>query len=397
MENLDLIPETIASCSRKLKPAFDDLFDDIEEAMLLKLIDAGKYFLKQNRRIFSRLRLSEYKKKLKLAIHAIKLGNKNSDSDHLYDLFEANLKPSKSSTNYWEKQYYWKKVAKKHRTSCFSDILATADDRANIPSTASVDTNFEQQTRLNFFYFWFKQDFIDFVILQAEQEENKFMLDDLTAWIDIQETTFITKTSDYVKVTNKLKKKWFDENLYFFSNENSPATSLEQKRIINYAGGWKNFKKGVPRNDVLQEIQRVIRSRIEATSLPLYFASEQYKNYLKELKRLAKEAEKEKRREEKLNQTTSLSSTQPDKPKRKTVVFDVDSASKMDELQFRQAIQLPATQRKFYNYLADKGDLLANDLLFYIEVQKYKDFCHDFKSRKVLKAKIDTLIDRCVG
>ena len=103
---------------------------------------------------------------------------------------------------------------------------------------------------------------------------------------------------------------------------------------------------------------------------------------------LAKEAERDRRREEKLNQTTSMSSTQPDKPKRKTVGFDVESVSKMDELQFRQAIQLPATQRKFYNYLADKGDLLANDLLFYIEVQKYKDFCHDFKLKNNIFATI---------
>ena len=59
------LQKNVAEC---INPAFDDLFDDVEEAMLLQLIRPAREFISHNRKLFSRLKLTEYKKKLQSRI-----------------------------------------------------------------------------------------------------------------------------------------------------------------------------------------------------------------------------------------------------------------------------------------------------------------------------------------
>nr|XP_055204099.1 regulator of G-protein signaling 22 isoform X11 [Gorilla gorilla gorilla] len=60
---------------------------------------------------------------------------------------------------------------------------------------------------------------------------------------------------------------------------------------------------------------------------------------------------------------------------------------------FRKALLNPVTSRQFQRFVALKGDLLENGLLFWQEVQKYKDLCHSHCDESVIQKKITTIIN----
>nr|XP_054102343.1 regulator of G-protein signaling 22 isoform X6 [Callithrix jacchus] len=68
-------------------------------------------------------------------------------------------------------------------------------------------------------------------------------------------------------------------------------------------------------------------------------------------------------------------------------------SSSCEIIAFRKALLNPVTSRQFQRFVALKGDLLENGVLFWQEVQKYKDLCHSHCDESVIQKKITTIIN----
>ncbi|XP_019498066.1 PREDICTED: regulator of G-protein signaling 22 isoform X1 [Hipposideros armiger] len=68
-------------------------------------------------------------------------------------------------------------------------------------------------------------------------------------------------------------------------------------------------------------------------------------------------------------------------------------SSSSEIIAFRKALLNPVTARQFQRFVALKGDLLENGVLFWQEVQKYKDLCHSHCDESIIHKKIMTIIN----
>ncbi|XP_041707648.2 regulator of G-protein signaling 22-like [Coregonus clupeaformis] len=61
-------------------------------------------------------------------------------------------------------------------------------------------------------------------------------------------------------------------------------------------------------------------------------------------------------------------------------------------LALRRALLNPITCHQFRRFVSLKGDFLENDILFWLEVQRYKDLCHSHCLEAVVQDKVSTII-----
>ncbi|KFP77561.1 Regulator of G-protein signaling 22, partial [Acanthisitta chloris] len=68
-------------------------------------------------------------------------------------------------------------------------------------------------------------------------------------------------------------------------------------------------------------------------------------------------------------------------------------SSSSEIIAFRKALMDPVTANQFQLFVSLKGDLLGNGVLFWQEVQKYKDLCHSHCSDALVQKKITAIIN----
>ncbi|KAF3840417.1 hypothetical protein F7725_019134 [Dissostichus mawsoni] len=68
-------------------------------------------------------------------------------------------------------------------------------------------------------------------------------------------------------------------------------------------------------------------------------------------------------------------------------------SSSKEILLFRQILLHPDTCMQFQHFVSLKGDFLENDVLFWLEVQRYKDLCHSHSDEATIQQKISTIIN----
>ncbi|KGL98713.1 Regulator of G-protein signaling 22, partial [Charadrius vociferus] len=68
-------------------------------------------------------------------------------------------------------------------------------------------------------------------------------------------------------------------------------------------------------------------------------------------------------------------------------------SSSSEIIAFRKALLNPVTANQFQRFVSLKGDLLENGVLFWQEVQKYKDLCHSHCDDATVQKKITAIID----
>ncbi|KFQ80141.1 Regulator of G-protein signaling 22, partial [Phaethon lepturus] len=68
-------------------------------------------------------------------------------------------------------------------------------------------------------------------------------------------------------------------------------------------------------------------------------------------------------------------------------------SSSSEIIAFRKALLNPVTANQFQRFVSLKGDLLGNGVLFWQEVQKYKDLCHSHCDDATVQKKITAIID----
>ncbi|KAM4633846.1 regulator of G-protein signaling 22 [Polymixia lowei] len=168
-------------------------------------------------------------------------------------------------------------------------------------------------------------------------------------------------------------------NRKYFFGPGSPASTEQQKDIMHLAGGLDRLKHECLSSPVVVEIQSIVRSHIEKTWLPLFLATaeftERQKHKLRSADRLSEQFYRRQRKRREAWKTEGLW-----------------MSSSKEILVFRRVLLNPVTCQQFQHFVSLKGDFLENDVLFWLEVQRYKDLCHSHSDEATIQKKISTII-----
>ncbi|KAK2179665.1 hypothetical protein NP493_479g02001 [Ridgeia piscesae] len=203
---------------------------------------------------------------------------------------------------------------------------------------------------------------------------------DLNCWLDIESYRRTSYAEEKIRdeKARDIQTKYLNKK-YFFG-PNSPAGKITQAKVISMAGGWGKLLDATVPPATLLEAQKYVRHRLENKWLPLFLATSRF-------------AERQ-RPETGLDNITEDLLIQ--KRKKSQALYKLlDSkwvSSSKDILTFRKALVNPVTSLQFRRFVSMKGDLLENDVLFWQEIQKYKELCHLHSDRTLIQQKTMVII-----
>ncbi|XP_073186556.1 regulator of G-protein signaling 22 isoform X2 [Lepidochelys kempii] len=211
-------------------------------------------------------------------------------------------------------------------------------------------------------------------------EEHSAVMD-LMCWTDIEQfRRMLHKEKEKREEKSKdIKNKYLNKK-YFFG-PNSPATKEQQDQLMQSGGGWGRILHDRLSAAVLLEIQKYVQMRLEKKWLPLFLAKEQSGARRKTKPQIRDIAEDLliQRNEKKIGSWKHVDN--------KWV------SSSREIIMFRKALLNPITALQFQRFVSLKGDLLENGVLFWQEVQKYKDLCHSHCDDATIQNKITAIIN----
>ncbi|XP_038540630.1 regulator of G-protein signaling 22 isoform X16 [Canis lupus dingo] len=332
----------------KIQPPFEDLFDTAEEYILLLLLEPWTKMVKLDQVAFGKVELVEdtrqldstYFRKLQ-ALHKETFSKKAEDTTCEIGTGISRLPEVSKKTEYWSN------VPEEYRHFNFNDLL---------------------NNKLEFEHF--RQ------FLEAHSSSL-----DLMCWTDIEQFRRIIYGDRKQREAKSIyiKNKYLNKK-YFFGPQ-SPASQYQQDQIMNLSGGWGQMLHEQLDAPVLIEVQKHVLNKLENVWLPLFLASEQFVA----------------RQKIKIQMRDIAEELLLQKHERKIGVWKpVESkwiSSSCEIIAFRKALLNPVTVRQFQRFVALKGDLLENDVLFWQEVQKYKDLCHSHCEESIIHKKIMTIIN----
>uniref|UniRef100_W5MU47 Regulator of G protein signaling 22 n=1 Tax=Lepisosteus oculatus TaxID=7918 RepID=W5MU47_LEPOC len=211
--------------------------------------------------------------------------------------------------------------------------------------------------------------------------EEHFASMDLLCWLDIEQFRRMPH-KDKAKREEKskdIKNKYLNKKYFFGAN--SPATRDQQEEVMRLGGGWGRILHDRLSAPILVEVQRHARRRLEKKWLPLFLATPQFA---------------ERQRTKALMKDVAEDQIFLRHRKKREVWKYIDSkwaTSSKEILAFRKALLNPVTCRQFQRFVSLKGDYLENGVLFWLEVQKYKDLCHSHCDEATIQSKVTTIVD----
>ncbi|NXJ74082.1 RGS22 protein, partial [Trogon melanurus] len=205
---------------------------------------------------------------------------------------------------------------------------------------------------------------------------------DLMCWLDIEQfRKMLHKDKEKREEKSKdIKNKYLNKK--YFLGPNSPATREQQEQLMRSSGGWGQILHDRLSAAVLLEIQQCVQKRLEKQWLPLFLADEH---------RGAEGQAKTRDPTEDLSHRNQEKTTRMWKASEHVDNKWVSSSSEV--IAFRKALLDPVTANQFRRFVSLKGDLLENGVLFWQEVQKYKDLCHSHCDDATVQKKITAIID----
>ncbi|XP_071594150.1 LOW QUALITY PROTEIN: regulator of G-protein signaling 22 [Heliangelus exortis] len=329
---------------QKIDPAFEDLFDLAEEYILTVLLEPWMEMVEADTCAYGKVELVEETRQLD-SVYFRKL-------QALYQ--ERGSKKDESN------------VAARGLPS-FSDALKEDQHLCQVPKELAgpnlPDLIYDKEKLEQFWTFL---------------NENSASMD-LMYWLDIEQFRKMLH-EDKEKMEDKLKdieNKYLNKNYLF--GPNSPATREQQEQLMHSGGGGGQILHDQLSAAVLLEIQQCVQKRLETQWLPLFLADEHPE-------------------EEGQAKVWDITEDLPGQKQEKTARMwkHVDSkwvSSSSEIIAFRNTLLNPVTANLFQYFVSLKGDLLENGVLFWQEVQKYKDLCHSHCDDAIVQKKITAIID----
>uniref|UniRef100_A0A493TJA1 Regulator of G protein signaling 22 n=1 Tax=Anas platyrhynchos platyrhynchos TaxID=8840 RepID=A0A493TJA1_ANAPP len=333
---------------QKIDPAFEDLFDLAEEYILILLLEPWMKMVEADKYSYGKVELVEETRQLD-SVYFRKL----------QALHQESVSKKDEST-----------VADTGLPSC-PDVLKVAQNLCPVPKESGGSNLYD--------LIHDKQKLEKFWVFLNEHSAGM----DLMCWVDIEQfRRMLHKDKEGREEKSKdIKNKYLNKK-YFFG-PNSPATRQQQEQLMHSGGGWGQILHDRLPPAVLLEIQQCIQKRLEEQWLPLFLADEQ---------RGAEGQAKVK------DKTEDLLSQKQEKTTRMWKHVDNKWVSSSSEIiAFRKVLLNPVTANQFQRFVSLKGDLLENGVLFWQEVQKYKDLCHSHCDDATVQNKITAIIDRFIN
>ncbi|XP_058503200.1 regulator of G-protein signaling 22 [Solea solea] len=326
----------------RLIPAYEELFDKAEEHILDILLQPWMLLVSRDKESFQQVRMHE-------RVHTV------------------------DSQEYRELQSMLKESERLKQCNSAASANHSKDDLSD--SWSKVSPNYQGYGLAS--------------LLRLRHEIGHFMsfLDDqdasvhLTCWLDLER---YKRTRPKDKTVNRersshIAAKYLNRK-YFFGPE-SPASTEQQDEIFHMVGGMDNLKPECLSDLVIAEIQDIVKNHLEKTWLPKFLSTGEF-------------VERQRQKPQLRSSTGKRSQYVPRRSRRRRKHWKVDSwmSSSKEILQFRQFLLNPVTCTQFQHYVSLKGDFLENDLLFWLEVQRYKDLSHSHSEETTIQQKITTII-----
>ncbi|XP_060937860.1 regulator of G-protein signaling 22 [Limanda limanda] len=316
----------------RLIPAFEELFDEVEENTLNILLQPWTLLLSRDKESFQKVHVQEEVHRVDSEeyreLHSVYEESERRLKEVQQSRSMLSLSPTVSSTSFPKGPralHSWSRVSPKYQGYCLGSLLRQNHEIGH---------------------------FLSFL-------QNQDASIHLTCWLDLEQYRRTPQKDNAVKQgrSSHIATKYLSRK-YFFGPE-SPASTEQQNDILYLAGGQEHLKLECLSNRVVAEIQGIIRNHIEKKWLPQFLS------------------------------TAEFTERQRHKPQASSSWM----SSSKEILLFRQILLNPVTCTQFQHFVSLKGDFLENDMLFWLEVQRYKDLCHSHSDDATIQQKISTIIN----
>ncbi|XP_069776395.1 regulator of G-protein signaling 22-like isoform X2 [Narcine bancroftii] len=330
-----------------LEPPFEDLFDQIEEYTLILLLVPWMHMIEMDKSRFKKVELVRETRRL--------------NSAYYKNLQELQKK-------IWPNQEI---VLPVHSPS-----------QVQLPADPNVE-NFWQKVPEKFHHYT-----LDTLIRDPRESKNfqeflrqNFSGLDLKCWLDIEHFRRIPHSEKTIRniKSKEIKSKYLNRT-YFFG-PSSPATKAQQNEVMMLAGGWGKLLHEQLSSNVLVEVQRYIKARMERKWLPMFLATPEFA---------------ERHRIQVQIQDVVEDQILQQSRKKHGVLKLADNKlvpTSMEIIAFRKALLNPITALQFRQFVSLKGEFMENNVNFWLEVQKYKEMCHSNTSDENIQNKVTSIIN----
>ncbi|XP_023933546.1 regulator of G-protein signaling 22 isoform X1 [Lingula anatina] len=337
--------------NRQIDPPFEELFDAAEEYVLHVLYVAWMQMKVNDQETYKKIELIEVKRQLETrSKYVITLQKRGLIREFEKSAYEKELVDEEPTEGYQDPVYdesLWEKIPEEFRDFSLSNLVYN----------------------------------------RVELEEFRLFLSDnyasvdLMCWIDMEAFRRIphedTKRRDMK--AKEIKTKYLTKK-YFFG-PNSPAGKEGQNKIMESCGGWGKLLEDRPPNELVLEAQKYVQDRLEKKWLPMFLATEEFADRQRPQSSMSDVVDDVMSQRKKKNQAVW-----------KMLESKWVSSSK-EIIGFRKALLNPVTCLQFRKFVSLKGEFLENDVLFWLEVQKYKDMYHVHMDDSLIQQKISTIIN----
>ncbi|NXE07448.1 RGS22 protein, partial [Lophotis ruficrista] len=331
---------------QNIDPAFEDLFDPAEEYILTVLLEPWMKMVEADKYTYGKVELVEETRQLD-SMYFRKLQALHQESGSKKDESTAADTGLPSCPDALKEDQHLHQVPKEFAGPNLSDLIR---DKEKLE------------------HFW------------AFLNEHSAGMD-LMCWLDIEQfRKMLHKDKEEREEKSKdIKNKYLNKK-YFFG-PNSPATRQQQEQLMRAGGGWEQILHDQLSAAVLLEIQQCVQKRLEKQWLPLFLADEHHgAGGQKKIRDITEDFPRQKQK------TTRMW-------KASEHVDNKWVSSSSEIIAFRKALLNPVTANQFQRFVSLQGDLLENGILFWQEVQKYKDLCHSHCDDATVQKKITAIID----
>ncbi|XP_029359585.1 regulator of G-protein signaling 22 [Echeneis naucrates] len=204
----------------------------------------------------------------------------------------------------------------------------------------------------------------------------------LSCWLDLEQYRRTKHRDKAVKLEKSVHVAKNYLNRKYFFGPDSPASTEQQNYILHLAGGLEHLTLGCLSNMVVMQIQDIISSHIETTWLPQFLSTAEFT-----------ERQKHKPKHQAADWLLQDLYHRCGTKRKAWKAEGLWMTSSKEILLFRQILLNPVTCMNFQHFVSLKGDFLENDVLFWLEVQRYKDLCHSHSDEATIQHKISTIIN----
>ncbi|XP_060585737.1 regulator of G-protein signaling 22-like isoform X3 [Ruditapes philippinarum] len=326
-----------------LIPPFEELFDEAEEHSLTVIYEAWQEMWETDQKTYNKVELIEVKRHLE------------TKSKYVLNLQKSGLIKERVSTP---------DVMEGYEDPVYDEALIE-----NIPEEFK-DYTLEKlvHNRIELEHF---RNFL---------AENYASMD-IMCWMDIEAFRRITHTDEKKRdaKAREIKMKYLNKKYFFGAN--SPAGKEGQDKVAEAGGGWGKLLEDRPPNPMILEAQKYVRERLEKKWLPLFLVTPDF-------------AVRQRPRQSMDDVVDDVMVQKKRKSLNMLKLLDSKWMSSANEIiVFRKALLNPVTSVQFRRFVSIKGDSLENDVLFWLEVQKFKEMYHSHCEDTMITQKINTIIN----